>query len=363
MIQLNDGDGLSIITDGASSPIYNIGRNTIGAAIGQLAGANLGHGVDVMLAGTNNTPILNFVDNDITRNNGRGANIITTGSVGTRLFAGPARINFLNGGTGGNVISANGLEGIFYMADPQIASNRTINLSNTNEPVMGMNDLPPALWDDRIDAMFTPSYDSDFRNLATVNNTFLTVAGNTIQNNGTRGVDSDMIGGVDGDGLYIRVGTNAYVAADVRGNAYGGNLLDDFRTESFISAANAVSVNRMGANTVDSVVLKDTAQLDLRFGGAGANVNTGNQINVSGGGVAHTNDGLTGAVNATLFQVDNGPGLNANNSFIQFLVPQDINAAFTAGPYFLRTVADPMFPNPAFPVTNPPAGPPAPFLP
>ena len=66
--------------------------------------------------------------------------------------------------------------------------------------------------------------------------------------------------------------------------------------------------------------------------------------------------GAIGVLNrdVSFFQVDNGPALNnPNNTFINFGITQDIQAAFTAGNYNLRAAADPAFPNIGF----------APFLP
>jgi hypothetical protein len=178
------------------------------------------------------------------------------------------------------------------------------------------------------------------------------VTDNTIQNNG---VDT-----VTGEGLRIEVGTGSYVAADIQGNTFGGNLEEDVVTSSFLSAGDTFdSVDTSGNLTFDYVYLDDTAQMDMRFQN-----NSGNQIAPSDAGAVYTNldplkaqfFGPIGVQNrdVSFFQVENGPFLNnPNNTFINFGVTQDIQEAFTAGNYNLRAAADPAFPNIGF----------APFLP
>lgn len=196
------------------------------------------------------------------------------------------------------------------------------------------------------------AYLAPYMNLRTVQNSFLTLTNNTIQNNGTNTVT--------GEGVRIDVGTGAYVAADVQGNVFGGNLEEDFVTSSFLSAGNTFdSQDTSGNNTFDYIYLDDTAQFDLRFQN-----NQGNQIAPSELGAIYTNldllkaqfFGILGVQNrqVSLFQVDNGPNLNnPNNTFVTFGVTQDVQQSFTNGGYNLRGAADPLFPNIGF----------APFLP
>ena len=172
-----------------------------------------------------------------------------------------------------------------------------------------------------------------------------------MQNNGT--------GTVTGEGLVISVGTGAYVAADVRNNIFGGNLQEDVRTESFLSAGNTYdSVDDTGATNFDAIYHDDTAQLDMRFTN-----NSGNQVFFSSVGATYTNnDALKRVVlgagvtdrDAGLFQIDDGANLNnPNNTFINFGLTQSISGSFATGGYNIRGAADPMFPNIGF----------APFLP
>jgi hypothetical protein len=182
--------------------------------------------------------------------------------------------------------------------------------------------------------------------------------------------------------LYIKVGTGSYVAADVQGNTFGGNLEADFRTGSFLSAGETfTSVDNTGAGTRDFIYLDDTAQLDVRFLN-----NTGNQIDASARGDAQdtfdpalhgpTYSADLGATytltdplkeqffgsigvqrrRADLFQVENGVNLNdPNNLFRSLGVTQNIHDNFSRGGlnYNVRAAADVFFPNDGF----------APFLP
>ena len=191
-----------------------------------------------------------------------------------------------------------------------------------------------------------------YLNLRTVQNSFLTIVGNTVQNNGT--------GTVTGVGLVLSVGTGSYLAADVRNNVFGGNLEEDVRTESFLSAGNTyASVDDAGATNFDAIYQDDTAHLDMRF-----LANSGNQILLSSDGAAYTNgdtlkqitQGVIGVLDrdAAFFQIDDGGNLdNPNNTFINFGITQDIDGAFISGRFNLRGAADALFPNIGF----------APFLP
>jgi len=312
-------------------------------------------------------PKITISGNQITQNARRGANVLLTGAGGTRnreLGASefdPIEITFTN-----NTISSNGAEGIFYRADSDMSQNRFVYLPNF--PIVG----PPA----NNNLNFSPfrseffalnngsvngntSYLPPYLNLRTVQNSYLTVTGNTIQNNGT--------GGVTGEGLFIKVGTGSYVAGDIQNNVFGGNLEEDFRTASFVSADETfTSVDNTGDGTFDFIYLDDTAQLDLRF-----QTNSGNLIDPSSGGDSQVpaenlgatytqfdrlkRNGFYGDINVLrrqtdLFQVDNGPGLNdPNNIFTTFGVTQNIQNAFSNGGYNLRAAADPMFPNIGFP--------------
>ena len=319
-------------------------------------------------------PQLTMTDNLISQNTRRGVNLLLTGAAGIRnrengasLFD-PVRITLND-----NTIVSNGMEGVFYRGDANMNQSRFVYLANfpfPDPPFNPADDRPKTpFFYDPLQPQFTglnagsvngnTAYLDPYLNLRTVQNTLLTITNNTIQNNGT--------GLVTGEGLFINVGTGSYLAADVRNNAFGGNLEEDVRTASFLSFGETfTSVDDAGDLTFDAIYLDDTAQFDLRFQN-----NSGNQILPSSRGDDVTPLGATyttldplkeiflgtfGASNrrADLFQVDNGPNLNnPNNSFINFGITQDIQNAFNTGGYNIRAAADPLFPNIGF----------APFLP
>jgi hypothetical protein len=371
----NGGDGISINTLGGTD-IGTLPEN-VDSTISTTDASDPFVTYNFGAIETGAIPKVTISNNVITRNARRGANVLLTGAGGTRnRELGAAEFDPIEVSFTDNTISANGMEGIFYRADSDMTQNRFVYLPNF--PIVG----PPA--DDnqnyspfRAEFMAlnngsvngNTSYMAPYLNLRTVQNSLLTVTGNTIQNNG--------VAGSTGEGLLIKVGTGAYVAADVRGNTFGGNLEEDFRTASFVSADETfISVDNTGDGTFDFMYLDDTAQLDLRF-----QDNTGNQIDAfsggddeilaEAGGALYTNldqlkdDGFFPGINVDvrrrqtdLFQVENGPNLNdPNNLFISSGITQDINNNFSFRNgnvnYNVRAAADPLFPNIGF----------APFLP
>ena len=380
-IQNNGDDGIAITATGTGGiqPNVTIVGNSIGGLRDGIQAGNGGDGVSVnVLGGTGVTqtgPTLQFVleDNVVTNNTQRGVNLLLTGAAGLRdrengnaLFD-PGRFTLTN-----NIINSNGTEGLFFRADAELNQNRAVLLPNfpfpnppfnpadqrpllaaffdPNLPEFQVNNIGSLAGQSAI-ASVAPDGAPAFLNLRTVQNSFLTVENNTVQNNG--------IGGVTGEGVVIAVGTGSFLAADVRDNAFGGNLEEDFRTESFLSfGQTAASIDVQGPGTFDTVFLDDSAQLDLRFFG-----NTGNQISVTSDGATFTNADplkqlvLGGGVtdrDAAFFQVDNGINLNVlGNDFISSGITQQIDLAFQNGGFNLRSAADPLFPNPLF----------APFLP
>ncbi len=383
MIQSNEDDGIALTATGSNAtgnprPVIAITSNTIGGALDGVAAGNGGDGVSLNNFGgtavgpanidgvteTGAIPQLTLTDNLISQNGQRGVNLLLTGAGGIRnrenfssVFD-PIRITLDD-----NTIISNGTEGIFFRADANMNQSRFRLLANFPDPPQtGFDRLQiPAFYDPLLPQFTSLNFGSvngntayldPYLNLRTVQNSLFTVTNNTIQNNGTNLVT--------GEGLFINVGTGAYVAADVQNNAFGGNLEEDFRTASFLSAGETfTSVDTTGDGTFDTIYLDDTAQFDLRF-----QTNSGNQILPSSQGATYTTLdplkaiflGNVAASNrqADLFQVDNGPSLNdPNNTFITFGVTQNIQNAFTTGGYNLRAAADPLFPNIGF----------APFLP
>ncbi|MEZ6128868.1 MAG: inverse autotransporter beta domain-containing protein [Planctomycetaceae bacterium] len=369
----NGGDGVSLNNLGGTLDASFYLADPANIDTDQTNGVSLADGV------TQSGPIVNLTltDNLISNNGRRGVNLSMNGAGGERdredgdsIFD-PGRITLT-----GNTILSNGMEGVFFRGDTEMNQGRLTYLANfpfPNPPFNPADDRPFFLYDpmqaefqgDNIGSVngntafanSAPDGEGGYLNLRTVQNTFLTITGNTIQNNG--------VGTLTGEGLVLSVGTGAYLAADVRNNTFGGNLEEDFRTESFLSFGETyTSVDTSGNNMFDIIYHDDSAQMDLRFTG-----NTGNQIAISSDGATYrTRDALKenflGFVptdefgvtdrDAAFFQVDDGMNLdNPNNAFLNFGATQDIDAEFTAGGFNLRGAADPLFPNIGF----------APFLP
>lgn len=397
-IQNNEDDGIAITATGSDvtgnpRPIITITDNIIGGTLNGLQAGNGGDGVSLNVFGgtavgiapgavdnsitaaspgtdafngrlgvseTGAIPQFTMSENIVSNNNGRGVNIALTGASGRRdrefgnsIFD-PVRIQLDN-----NTIVSNGAEGIFYRADSDMNQSRFVFLQNFPDPPFtgfdnqNFSPFQAQFFNFNVGSVNgNTAYMAPYLNLRTVQNSLFTVTNNTIQNNG--------VNGITGEGIRIDVGTGAYVAADIRNNAMGGNLQEDLVTSSFLSAGNTFdSVDDSGDGTFDFIYLDDTAQLDMRFLN-----NSGNQIAPSDFGALYTNAdplktqffGNIGVTqrDAGLFQVDNGPNLNnPNNVFTNFGVTQDIQAAFTTGNYNIRAAADPAFPNIGF----------APFLP
>ena len=54
----------------------------------------------------------------------------------------------------------------------------------------------------------------------------------------------------DGDGLFIRVSTESYLAADIQNNTLSGNQSNDLHIESFLAIQPAVGTEGWNAATV-----------------------------------------------------------------------------------------------------------------
>ncbi len=387
----NVGDGISLNVFGGTADVSSFGADP--ANIDFSVPPADGDGLTFSGGVTESGPIVQMsVDNNlISNNNRRGLNLLITGAAGERDrefggagFFDPGRISLTN-----NTIISNGEEGVFFRGDSDMTQGRLTYLANFPFPDPPFN---PA--DDRPQTFgfYTPTQAEflssnigtvngntafsptapdgalGYLNLRTVQNTLLTITDNTIQNNG--------INGVTGAGVYIRVGTGSYVAADFQRNTLGGNLEEDLKTDSFLSTSfvdpvtgniqsTYGSLDNAGDGTFDVIYWDDSAQFDLRFQN-----NSGNQIAPTFLGATYTdNDFLKslalGGFNfnpfvgvrdrdAGFFQVDNGPNLDdPNNTFINFGITQDIDGTFSAGGYNLRGIADPAWPNIGF----------APFMP
>ena len=413
-IQNNQDDGIAISATGqdlnVSRPVIAIVGNTIGGETDGIQAGNGGDGISMNILGgtddvlrigsdpgsidtdlnggvsfsgglTESGPIvqLTMTDNLVSNNTQRGVNLLLHGAAGERnrefglSSLDPVRITMT-----GNTIVSNGTEGIFFRGDSNMNQGRLTYLANfpfPDPPFNPADDRPrtPFFYNPNQIEFLSDNFGSvngntafaseapdgavGYLNLRTVQNSFLTIVGNTVQNNG--------VGTVTGEGVVLSVGTGSYLAADVRNNVFGGNLEEDVRTESFLSAGNTYdSVDDAGATNLDAIYHDDTAQLDMRF-----LANSGNQILLTSDGATYRNrddlkeivlgftpTNLAGVTDrdAAFFQIDDGGNLdNPNNTFINFGITQDIDGAFISGRFNLRGAADALFPNIGF----------APFLP
>ncbi|MDA1016896.1 MAG: hypothetical protein O3A00_20865, partial [Planctomycetota bacterium] len=326
----NEGDGVQIaVSNGTSRPIINLVENVIGGNASGNGGnggngvlldvdGGVGTGVDASASG----PVITatFSGNEISENVLDGVHITLDGAMGTRdRESGPAPANVTNDLSSItfnnlNTISSNGEHGIFYSADAGFLENRRVLLTNIGFPPgpNSMNNMRDPEFDatgtaitDGSQAFYAPTipefaalntgtlgsssaYAIPWVNLRTANNTRLTIDRNTIQNNGT--------GTVQGEGVFVTVGTNTYLAADMRNNVFGGNLGNDLRTESVNTAGNPMDLGNDTGPTQfdpvsmtnvpqDEVFLDDSSQFDLRFAR-----NTGNQISANSAGASYNND-------------------------------------------------------------------------
>ncbi len=407
VIQSNEDDGISVIVRGGLSalgsgatgqarPTINIQQNLIGGFDNGNPAGNGGDGLGLNIAGgafpaqqldgtidANQQPTLPIVNaffrneigpivnatiqnNEFSQNGRRGANMRLTGAGGQREreFLGgtgpggttfdPTRITFT-----GNVARSNGEDGVVYQANARFIEGRPVALFSNGAPGAGngltapYDPLDPGFFALNAGSLNGQSvYMSQYLHLGTQQNSSFVATGNEIKNNGTA-----LLSG-QGRGMVINVSPNAYVAADVQSNVFGGNLDADFETSSFNVGGNPIAAvdyinNAQVPRGFDIVFLDDTAQLDLRF-----DDNSGNQISVTADGAFYTNNdpGKNFFVipnnnrPAALFQVDGGPFLNSPNNVFSFQGnTQNVRSAFSVGNYFERSISDPLFPNIAFP--------------
>lgn len=368
------------VGDGAELRVDDNGDGFLNASAGTLISNNGGNGLNYNADGNNvqNQGYLTIngtvTDSTIQRNGLNGVSIDLEGRAGFRslIFGFSQDANefvFDN-----NLIAQNGQNGIFYNGNAG-RQQRFGSDGSLNDFIKVQVDLPqptnPATPFNGT-AMFTASafarargntgtaipdvFTSDFMNLTTSQNTTIALTNNRIQFNGQ--------GGTDGDGVYFRVSTDSYLGADVgganasgNGNVFTGNLLADFRTESFraIDQTTGVVVPKTasvanGTPTLDDIYLDDTAQMDLRFyNNTGDNINA--VPNVFPRGAIYPSEFLMGGNGlrpVQLFQLDGGPNVNASNTFTN--TPSEITE-FANGDFHIRTGSSIIFPNTTFPQT------------
>ena len=401
----NKGDGVDFEVTSRFTVVdrsYQFTWNTFGASDGTLTvlnstiQGNTGTGIKLIgnaLNGLNLTQDDHSIDGlgflqayvsntKVANNGGDGVSVDLSGQMQSTLVF------------DGNSIVSNGGHGFFLTQNPatQIRGGNTFRRiqfqdpqpTNPAAPFDPNNLIGTSNWNQGYNTdILGGSYLSNYMNLTTDLNTSLTLTNNQIQYNGTSGVLQ--VG--TGDGVYLRVGTDSKLSADIQNNNLGGNLANDLHIESFVAynpltgaAITPPASTSAQAPAPDVVFLDDTAQLDLRLVG-----NIGNTVNIvdpfsnyganrpgfqTPNGAFYPIDPLKNNFGPNflaprlvqLFQVDNGNNLDSLNNFSQNGIQQSLENAFFNASYHLRATADPLFPNPAFPQDYN-ASPGDPFLP
>ena len=313
-------------------------------------------------------------------NNGQtGINILLEGNFGywrggiLDFTTGPnSTFNISN-----NVISNNGAFGVKMELNAGLARTDYATLffdSNAGvNPAIPFNpdDPEPTVWPTNT-GFLAPIRDSavlsNYLFLSTQDNAALNLSDNFIQYNGKAGNLKAA------DGVFMRVSTESYLAADIQRNTISGNVANDLHIESFVQYDPNTGITwapqpsiRQTPPAVSTVYWDFTSQMDLRLIG-----NKGNTVNIQDPTVNSTGSFLgnstpNGAVLPAealkdnfsfafpsarlvqLFQVDNGSGLDTSNNFQQNGTTQNLFNAFFDADFNLRTTTDPLFPNSLFP--------------
>ncbi len=366
---LDDGDGLFPFNGGGAADRFFSGGPIPDILLtGNMISRNGRSGVNIRLQG------------------GAGANSLRTVPVTLDPVASASVADYNRIAIVDNTIVSNGEHGVFFRGDSDMNQNRILFTPNLDDGMgnFNVNTFDPA---GQVAQAAIQGFGAGdvvatfpFLNLATVQNSLFTVTGNTIQSNGTNTVV--------GHGVEIRVGTGAYVAADIRDNIFGGNLEEDLFTGAFYSAMDFAdtpdnnlsgwredvfdSIDNDGEFVRDVVYLDDAALLDIRFTG-----NSGDQINPQednafqasaipfigarpNNSIAvdisafyfdiNNTDPIKGFRDGSIFKIDNFNNLNApNNNFVNLGVPQLIGGAGGAFSTYTRQNATEESPWPANP--------------
>ena len=345
-------------------------------ATNNVISGNTSHGVNVQLQGFNderfaspNVQISLTGNNQILSNGLNGVNVELRGLSESRLFGNVFVID-------GNRIALNGQRGvfnqshgIFFQEDAGVIARVGSNGSINSHRLIEIQTPRPTNPDGSFDAFinfFGPgiaNYNSgnnantaftlsNYMNLATNLNSTLQVTNNIIEFNGPSP-------GAPGEGVFLRVSTNAYLSANVRANTFTGNGSSDFRTESFVTGGNPPQSTAAAAPAPDVVFLDDTAQLDLRLANnTGQSIQPRYQFGNQNLGAQYLNSDFYKSLGSVprgveLFEVDNSAGGLATNTFTNLGGTQQ-NLFFNAG-YHLDTTPFSLN-NAAFPqnfTTNP----------
>ena len=335
----NSGDdGINVNLTALGNPTgASFGFATI-VATDNIVDASNGHGVNIQIQGDGaeggTFPIIDATftgtvanSQQITNSGLNGVNIEIRGDSGSR--ANPNAFLFQNNriARSGQRNVVNTSHGILYQSNAGLITqfggfqDRQFQFNDGNTLPTPIQPIPALAL---VNGFNTPYLDLD----TDVNST-LQILNNTIETNGTNP-------GAPGEGVFLRVSTNAYLSSDVSGNTFTGNGSTDFRTESFVATdANGNPINTLASTQVappgaDTLFLDHTAQLDLQFSNnTGENIDPVTAIAVFPGEAAK---GAGGRI-VSLFQVDNVPGgvageLNTTNAFTALPVGSTVFTLF-----------------------------------
>lgn len=339
---LNNGlDGVSLVTRASETK----GPGTfailaVNITNGTVIGSNGDEGVEFDLRGKNFNTAINgggfLIDSTIIENNG-GNGVLLNADAGNTGF------NQIQGNFPQPTVPASPFD-----PDQVLAGQANANgfFNSPGGPV--------------INTTLNNTVYSSFMNLTATNQNELTFTNNIVRFNG--------LARAEGDGLFIRISTDSRLVADVggadgsgNGNTFTGNLLSDFRTASFIktqtvggAAVAKPASTAVAGPALDTVVLDDTAQMDLRFfNNTGNSINNGNPLVLADFAIEQNEfllDPFTGPnVNPNrlvqLFQVQDNGNLDTSNSFITGGVPQSVFLNFGFANFEFSSA----FPNANFP--------------
>ena len=340
----------------------------------------------------------NISNSSIINNGGTGINILLEGNFSDYRYPGFTTGTFSTFNITNNTISNNGNLGVrMELNAGYLLTNILTQFLDSNagvNPPIPFNPIDPELFDG---GFFTNTgttapildaiYLSNYMWLPTTDNAALNLYDNTIQFNGT---NKNLRAA---DGVFIRVSTESYLAADIQRNTISGNVANDLHIESFVQynpqtglAWQPLPSIRVAPPGFSTVYWDNTAQMDLRLIG-----NKGNTVNIQSPfvntigapgayqplrGDTSPNGAFLGARNAAnsdplkdnfsyanpyprlvqLFQIDDANNIDPTNNFQQNGTTQNLFNAFQQADFNMRAAADPLFPNPLFPQdysTNP----------